>query len=43
MNGNNYISLSEFDKGLRDELNLRNIFKLKKVSLRAFQAAKKNS
>ena len=41
MNGNNYISLAEFDKGLRDALNLPDIFKLKKVSLRAFQAAKK--
>ena len=40
MNGNNYISLAEFDKGLRDVLQLPDIFKLKKVSLRAFQAAK---
>ena len=40
MNGNNYISLAEFDKGLRDVLKLPDIFKLKKVSLRAFQAAK---
>ena len=40
MNGNNYLSLAEFDKGLRDILKLPDIFKLKKVSLRAFQAAK---
>ena len=40
INGNNYISLAEFDKGLRDVLQLPDIFKLKKVSLRAFQAAK---
>ena len=40
INGNNYISLAEFDKGLRDVLKLPDIFKLKKVSLRAFQAAK---
>ena len=40
MNGNNYISLAEFDKGLRDVLKLPDIFKLKKVSLRAFLAAK---
>ena len=39
-NGNGYVSLAEFDKGVRDVLNLPDIFKLKKVLMRAFQAAK---
>ena len=40
MNGNGYISLAEFDRGVRDVLNLPNIFSLKKVLIRAFNAAK---
>ena len=40
INGNNFVSLAEFDKGVRDVLNLPDIFKLKKVILRAFKAAK---
>ena len=39
-NGNGYVSLAEFDKGVRDVLNLPDMFKLKKVLMRAFQAAK---
>ena len=40
MNGNGYISLAEFDRGVRDVLNLPKIFSLKKVLIRAFNAAK---
>ena len=40
INGNNFVSLAEFDKGIRDVLNLPDLFKLKKVILRAFKAAK---
>ena len=40
MNGNGYISLAEFDRGIRDVLNLPQIFSLKKVLIRAFNAAK---
>ena len=40
INGNNYVSLAEFDKGVRDVLNLPCIFSLKKVLMRAYQAAK---
>jgi Ca2+-binding EF-hand superfamily protein len=40
MNGNGYISLAEFDRGVRDVLNLPQIFSLKKVLIRAFNAAK---
>ena len=32
MNGNGYISLAEFDRGVRDVLNLPQIFSLKTVS-----------
>ena len=39
-NGNGYVSLAEFDKGVRDVLNLPDIFNLKKVIMRAFQAAR---
>ena len=42
MNGNNYVSLAEFDRGVRDVLNLPNIFTLKKVINQAFKAAKTN-
>ena len=31
MNGNGYVSLAEFDRGVRDVLNLPHIFSLKKV------------
>ena len=40
INGNNFVSLAEFDKGIRDVLNLPDIFKLKKVILKSFKAAK---
>ena len=40
MNGNGYVSLAEFDRGVRDVLNLPKIFSLKKVLIRAFNAAK---
>ena len=40
MNGNGFISLAEFDRGIRDVLNLPQIFSLKKVTFRAFTAAK---
>lgn len=40
MNGNGYVSLAELDKGLRDSLQIPVLFDLKKVLMRAFQAAK---
>ena len=40
MNGNGYVSLAEFDRGVRDVLALPQIFTLKKVLIRAFNAAK---
>ena len=40
MNGNGFVSLAEFDRGIRDILNLPEIFKIKKVIIRAYQAAK---
>ena len=40
MNKNGYVSLAEFDRGVRDVLNLPQIFSLKKVLIRAFNAAK---
>ena len=40
INGNGYVSLAEFDKGMRDVFKLPNIFNLKKVLMRAYQAAK---
>ena len=40
MNGNGYISLAEFDRGVRDVLNLPHIFSLKKVLIRAYNASK---
>ena len=39
MNGNGYVSLAEFDRGVRDVLNLPKIFTLKKVLMRAYQTA----
>ncbi len=35
MNGNGYVSLAEFDRGVRDVLNLPHIFSHKKVLIRA--------
>ena len=40
VNGNGYVSLAEVDKGMRDAVNLPELFKLKPVLLRAFNAAK---
>ena len=40
MNRNGYVSLAEFDRGVRDVLNLPQIFSLKKVLMRAYQASK---
>lgn len=40
MNGNNYLSLAEVDKGMRDVIQLPVLFDLKPVLLRAFVAAK---
>ena len=40
MNGNGLVSLAELDKGMRDVLKLPVLFKMKKVMLRAFNAAK---
>ena len=40
MNGNGFVSLAEFDRGVRDVLGLPQIFSLKKVLIRAFNAAK---
>jgi Ca2+-binding EF-hand superfamily protein len=39
-NGNGFLSLAEVDKGIRDVLRLPEIFALKRVIMRAFQAAK---
>ena len=41
MNGNGYLSLAEVDKGMRDVVQLPELFDLKPVMLRAFNAAKK--
>ena len=40
VNGNGYVSLAEVDKGLRDTLNVDEIFNCKRAIMRAFQAAK---
>lgn len=40
MNGNGYLSLAEFDKGVRDILKIDHIFECKPVILRAFNKAK---
>lgn len=40
VNGNGYLSLAEVDKGMRDVLQLPELFELKPVLMRAFQAAK---
>ncbi len=39
-NGNGYLSLAEVDKGIRDVLKLPELFGMKRVIMRAFQAAK---
>ena len=39
-NGNGYLSLAEVDKGLRDVLEMDEIFDVKPVIMRAFQSAK---
>ena len=39
-NKNGYLSLAEFDKGIRDVLNLPELFSLKKVLMRAYQTSK---
>ena len=40
MNKNGYVSLAEFDRGVRDVLNLPQIFSLKKVLIRSYNASK---
>ena len=40
VNGNGYLSLAEIDKGMRDVIQLPDLFDLKPVLMRAFQAAK---
>ena len=40
VNSNGYISLAETDKGIRDVLQLPELFALKPVLIRAFNAAK---
>lgn len=39
-NGNGYLSLAELDKGIRDVLQLDNVFRCKPAIMRAYQAAK---
>ena len=43
MNGNGFLSLAEVDKGLRDVVKVPEIFDLKPVIIRAFNAAKNYS
>ena len=43
VNGNGYLSLAEVDKGMRDVICLPQLFELKPVLMRAFQAAKTKS
>lgn len=40
VNGNKYLSLAEIDKGVRDVLELPQLFDTKPVIMRAYQAAK---
>lgn len=40
VNGNGYLSLAEVDKGIRDVIQLPELFQLKPVLIRAFTAAK---
>lgn len=39
-NANGFLSLAEVDKGIRDVLRLPDLFSIKQVIMRAFQAAK---
>ena len=39
-NGNGFLSLAETDKGIRDVLKLPDVFHMKQVIMRSFQAAK---
>jgi hypothetical protein len=39
-NGNGFLSLAEVDRGILQVLNCRDIYNIKPVLLRAFQAAK---
>ena len=39
-NGNGYVSLAEFDRGIRDVLNIPQVFRTKKVINKAFKEAK---
>ena len=40
VNGNGYLSLAEVDKGMRDVVQLPEMFSLKPVLIRAFNSAK---
>lgn len=40
MNGNGYLSLAEIDRGMRDVIQVPELFTLKPVLIRAFEAAK---
>ena len=40
VNGNGYLSLAEVDKGMRDVVKLPQLFEIKPVLMRAFNAAK---
>ena len=40
VNGNQYLSLAEIDKGIRDVLELPELFEAKPVIMRAYQASK---
>ena len=40
INGNNYLSLAEIDKGIRDVLEMPELFETKPVLMRAYQASK---
>lgn len=40
MNGNGYASLAELDRGIRDVMNLPDVFDAKRPIMRAFQAAR---
>lgn len=42
-NGNGFLSLAEVDKGIRDVLRLPDIFHIKQVIMRAFQAARNSA
>ncbi len=39
-NGNQYLSLAEIDKGIRDVLEMPELFETKPVIMRAYQASK---